>query len=131
MVQLPGIGRGIGAAIMEMVTAGRWSQLQRLQGKLQPEQLFQTLPGIGPELAATSTTRCTWIRSKPSSLRLTMVALRRSQASDSGVPPARTEAEKERAERLKKLSSHYQVAREFGRIASQRGGAFVAQRPMA
>ena len=52
LVQLPGIGRGIGAAIMEMVTAGRWSQLQRLQGKLQPEQLFQTLPGIGPELAA-------------------------------------------------------------------------------
>ena len=38
---------------------------------------------------------------------------------------ARTEAEKERAERLKKLSSHYQVAREFGRIASQRGGAFA------
>jgi putative hydrolase len=36
---------------MEMVTTGRWSQLERLQGALQPEQLFQTLPGIGPELA--------------------------------------------------------------------------------
>jgi uncharacterized protein (TIGR00730 family) len=38
---------------------------------------------------------------------------------------ARTQIEKERAERLKKLSNYYQVAREFGRIASQRGGAFA------
>jgi hypothetical protein len=51
LLELPGIGRGIGLAIMEMVTTGRWSQLERLQGSLQPEQLFQTLPGIGPELA--------------------------------------------------------------------------------
>ncbi len=51
LVDLPGIGRGIGSAIMEMVTTGRWSQLERLQGELQPERLFQTLPGIGPELA--------------------------------------------------------------------------------
>lgn len=51
LVALPAIGRGIGSAIMEMVTTGRWSQLERLQGELQPEQLFQTLPGIGPELA--------------------------------------------------------------------------------
>lgn len=27
---LPGIGRGIAAAIMEMVTSGRWAQLERL-----------------------------------------------------------------------------------------------------
>jgi hypothetical protein len=52
LVELPGIGRGIGSAIMEMVTTGHWSQLERLQGALQPDQLFQTLPGIGPELAA-------------------------------------------------------------------------------
>jgi hypothetical protein len=39
-------------AIMEMLSTGRWSQLERLRGALQPEQLFQTLPGIGPELAA-------------------------------------------------------------------------------
>jgi putative hydrolase len=52
LVELPGIGRGIGLAILEMVTTGRWSQLERLQGALQPEQLFQTLPGVGPELAA-------------------------------------------------------------------------------
>ncbi len=52
LTQLPGIGRGIGLAILEMATTGRWSQLERLQGELQPEQLFQTLPGVGPELAA-------------------------------------------------------------------------------
>jgi hypothetical protein len=49
---LPAIGRGIALAIMEMLSTGRWSQLERLRGALQPEQLFQTLPGIGPELAA-------------------------------------------------------------------------------
>jgi hypothetical protein len=49
---LPAIGRGIAMAIMEMLSTGRWSQLERLRGALQPEQLFQTLPGIGPELAA-------------------------------------------------------------------------------
>ena len=42
---------GIGSAIVEMVPSGRWSQLARLQGARQPEQLFQTLPGTGPELA--------------------------------------------------------------------------------
>lgn len=49
---LPGIGRGIASAINEMLATGRWSQLERLLGLLEPEQLFQTLPGIGPELAA-------------------------------------------------------------------------------
>ena len=43
LMALPAIGRG---------STGRWSQLERLRGSLQPEQLFQTLPGIGPELAA-------------------------------------------------------------------------------
>ena len=51
VVELPSIGRGIGAAIVEMVTTGRWAQLERLLGTLEPEQLFQTLPGIGPDLA--------------------------------------------------------------------------------
>jgi DNA polymerase/3'-5' exonuclease PolX len=44
LVELRGIGRGIGLAIMEMVTTGRWSQLERLQGSLQPEQLFRPCP---------------------------------------------------------------------------------------
>ncbi len=49
---LPGIGRGIAAAIMEMLTTGRWGQLERLKGSTEPEQLFRTIPGIGPELAS-------------------------------------------------------------------------------
>jgi hypothetical protein len=49
---LPGIGRSIAAAIVEMVVTGRWLQLERLLGTLEPEQLLQTIPGIGPGLAA-------------------------------------------------------------------------------
>ncbi len=52
VVALPGIGRGIGTAIVEIVTTGRWNQLDRLSGALEPEKLFRTIPGIGPELAA-------------------------------------------------------------------------------
>lgn len=52
LVALPGIGRGIGAAVLEMVTTGRWVQLERLRGGLEPERLFQVVPGIGPQLAA-------------------------------------------------------------------------------
>jgi putative hydrolase len=51
LVELPGIGRGIGAAIIEMVTTGRWAQLDRLEGTLEPRRLFQTVPGVGPELS--------------------------------------------------------------------------------
>jgi putative hydrolase len=51
LMALPAIGRGIALAIMEMLSTGRWSQLERLRGSLQPEQLIQTLPGVGPELA--------------------------------------------------------------------------------
>lgn len=49
---LPGIGKGIGTAIVEIVTTGRWNQLERLSGEIEPESLFQTVPGIGPQLAA-------------------------------------------------------------------------------
>lgn len=48
---LPGIGRGIASAIAEMLITGRWGQLQRLRGDADPERLFQTVPGIGPDLA--------------------------------------------------------------------------------
>ena len=51
LTNLPGIGRSIAAAILEMTRTGRWSQLDRLRGLAEPEQLFQTIPGIGPELA--------------------------------------------------------------------------------
>ena len=49
---LPGIGRGIATAISEIVATGHWAQLERLRGSLDPIHLFQTVPGIGPELAA-------------------------------------------------------------------------------
>jgi putative hydrolase len=52
LMALPAVGRGIAMAIMEILSTGRWSQLERPRGSLQPEQLFQTLPGRGPELAA-------------------------------------------------------------------------------
>jgi putative hydrolase len=51
LVALPHIGQGIAAAIMEILNTGRWSQVERLRGALDPERLFQTVPGIGPGLA--------------------------------------------------------------------------------
>lgn len=51
LVALSNIGRGIASALAEMVTTGRWSQLERLRGSLDPERLLRTIPGIGPELA--------------------------------------------------------------------------------
>jgi hypothetical protein len=48
---LPTIGRSIALAIQEMLRTGRWQQLERLRGTLDPEQVFQSIPGIGPELA--------------------------------------------------------------------------------
>ena len=51
LVALPGVGKGITTAIAEIVTTGRWAQLDRLRGTLDPVHLFQTVPGIGPNLA--------------------------------------------------------------------------------
>ena len=51
LIALPKIGRGIAAAIAEMLALGRWTQLDRLQGDTAPARLFQTLAGIGPALA--------------------------------------------------------------------------------
>lgn len=51
LIALPDIGRGIAAGIAEMLSSGRWGQLERLRGNLDPERLFQTVPGIGPDLA--------------------------------------------------------------------------------
>lgn len=50
--RLPAIGRSIAHAIEELVGTGRWAQLDRLRGQLEPEKLFQSIPGVGPELAA-------------------------------------------------------------------------------
>lgn len=48
---LPTIGRSIALAIQEMLRTGRWQQLERLRGTLDPEQVFQSIPGVGAELA--------------------------------------------------------------------------------
>ncbi len=45
------MGRGIAAAISEIVRTGRWSQLERLRGELDAEHLFRLLPGVGSTLA--------------------------------------------------------------------------------
>lgn len=51
LVALPHIGRGIASAIDEILRTGRWVQLERLRGTLDPVRLFQAVPGIGPQLA--------------------------------------------------------------------------------
>lgn len=51
LIDLPGIGDSLARAIAEMVRSGRWMQLERLRGTVSPEQLFQSIPGIGPKLA--------------------------------------------------------------------------------
>ena len=49
--RLPGIGPSIARAILEMLRTGRWVQLERLRGSLDAEQVFQSIPGVGPERA--------------------------------------------------------------------------------
>jgi putative hydrolase len=51
LIALPGIGRSIASAIREMIQTGRWVQLERLRGTLEPEQVFCSVPGVGPALA--------------------------------------------------------------------------------
>lgn len=51
LMALPAIGPAIAAAIEEILRTGRWSQLERLRGTLDPERLFQAVPGVGPSLA--------------------------------------------------------------------------------
>ena len=48
---LPGIGRSIGGAIVEMLRSGQWTQLERLRGALDPEALFGRVRGIGTRLS--------------------------------------------------------------------------------
>jgi len=48
---LPGVGRGIASALLEMVRTGRWIQLERLRGSADPAQLFMAVPGLGHRLA--------------------------------------------------------------------------------
>ena len=48
---LPHIGKSIAGAIMQLTTTGRWAQLERMRGLLDPEIAFQNIPGIGPTFA--------------------------------------------------------------------------------
>jgi putative hydrolase len=48
---LPHIGKSIAGAIMQLATTGRWAQLERMRGMLDPEIAFQNIPGIGPTFA--------------------------------------------------------------------------------
>ena len=48
-----GIGPQIAGAVAEMIRTGRWTQLERLRGTLDPEALFSSVPGVGPKLAKT------------------------------------------------------------------------------
>ncbi len=52
LIELPHIGKSIASAIVEMIQTGRWLQLERLRGSVDPVKLFRTIPGIGPKLAA-------------------------------------------------------------------------------
>lgn len=51
LIALPNIGRGIATTIYEIVATGRCSRVENLRGSLDPEKLFQTIPGVGPKLA--------------------------------------------------------------------------------
>jgi DNA uptake protein ComE-like DNA-binding protein len=48
---LPHIGTGIAGAIQELLATGKWSQLDRLRGEIEPEATFRSIPGVGPALA--------------------------------------------------------------------------------
>jgi hypothetical protein len=49
--RIPNMGRGIASAIAELLITGRWTQLERLRGTLDPVSLFRTVPGVGAGLA--------------------------------------------------------------------------------
>jgi hypothetical protein len=87
LVALRGIGSGIGSAIAEMLTTGRWTQLDRLKGETAPEQLFQTLPGIGPVLAGRLVDEC-----HLESLEELEAALHRGTPEIPGIGPRRRRA---------------------------------------
>ena len=52
LVHLPSIGESLARLIEEILATGRSSLLARLEGEVEAEELFDTLPGVGAELAA-------------------------------------------------------------------------------
>jgi Holliday junction resolvasome RuvABC DNA-binding subunit len=49
--EVPGIGRSLASSILEYVRTGRLRFLDRLEGEIDPEDLFKTVPGVGEKLA--------------------------------------------------------------------------------
>ncbi|MBK9013958.1 MAG: DNA-binding protein [Saprospiraceae bacterium] len=48
---IPGIGESLARTIEEYVKTGKSQQLQRLMGEVAPKEVFEQVPGIGPDLA--------------------------------------------------------------------------------
>ncbi len=87
LVDIPGIGRGIAAAIAEMLTTGHWAQLDRLRGEATPEALFRSVPGIGDALARRLVTQL-----DVETLEELEIALRLDDRTVPGIGPRRREA---------------------------------------
>lgn len=51
LIKLPDIGEGIASIISSYVKTGRSEMLERLQGEVEPGDLFKKVPGIGEKLA--------------------------------------------------------------------------------
>ncbi|MCM2369859.1 helix-hairpin-helix domain-containing protein [Aporhodopirellula aestuarii] len=51
LIALPAIGKSIANLIQQFVNTGRIPMVDRLRGESHAEQLFTSLPGIGPELS--------------------------------------------------------------------------------
>ncbi|MBL8955093.1 MAG: DNA-binding protein [Myxococcaceae bacterium] len=46
-----GVGEGVASALQELLGTGRLRMLERLEGRVSPEDLFLSVPGMGPTLA--------------------------------------------------------------------------------
>lgn len=51
LIRLPAIGERLARAIDEMSHTGSWIQLERMRGEAEPEELFQSIPGVGSKTA--------------------------------------------------------------------------------
>ena len=51
LTSLPRVGPQIAGAVAEIIRTGRWMQLERLRGTIDPEWLYSQVPGIGEHLA--------------------------------------------------------------------------------
>ena len=82
---LPAIGAGIAAAIAEMLETGRWTQLERLRGSLDPTTCFRRSLASAPSSRSEFTMRWASKRWKRWKLPATMAGSPKSQASGGAV----------------------------------------------